>query len=410
MTPLGTCRAERLEAAAPPAFLARCAGEGGLTAGAPAVQADGGEHASVALSKLTGEAEMTTQLTTHLQTEQIGGLSRRSLVQALAAGTAASVATPSLAEPTAVLAEATSADYLRDPTRWGSAEVAALFPGFKHIDIRTKGAVIRLRHGGSGPPLLLLHGNSQNHATWFGVAARLAERYHVVLADLRGYGDSSLPDPGPNHINYSSPVLAEDMFDVMDSLGHQRFFLAGHDRGARVSHRMCLDRPDRIMKVSILDVLPAYHAWTNLNMKSALNSWHWQFLAQPEPFPDTLISAVPAEWFLKRRGYDRQLPKVVFDDYIRCFTKKTILGSCRHYRANATIDFETDTAEKDRRIVTPLLVLWGTRGAPPTQEYPTVWRRFASNLVDAQPLPTGHALQVEAPDRVYDHFIKFFTA
>ena len=137
MTPLGTCRAERLEAAASPAFLARCAGEGGLTAGAPAVQADGGEHASVALSKLTGEAEMTTQLTTHLQTEQIGGLSRRSLVQALAAGTAASVATPSLAEPTAVLAEATSADYLRDPTRWGSAEVAALFPGFKHIDIRT---------------------------------------------------------------------------------------------------------------------------------------------------------------------------------------------------------------------------------------------------------------------------------
>jgi haloacetate dehalogenase len=200
------------------------------------------------------------------------------------------------------------------------------------------------------------------------------------------------------------------MFEVMDSLGHQRFFLAGHDRGARVSHRMCLDHPDRIMKVCILDVLPAYYTWSNLNIKSALNSWHWLFLAQPEPFPDTMISAVPAEWFLKSRGYNTQLPKIVFDDYIRCFTKKTIVGACRHYRANATIDFETDTAEKDRQIVTPLLVLWGTRGAPPTQEYPTVWRRFASNLVDAQPLPTGHALQVEAPDRVYDHFVKFFTA
>src|SRR5712664_4236181 len=173
------------------------------------------------------EAEMTT----HLKSEQIDkGLSRRGLVQALAAGAAAaSVATPSLAQQTPVLAEATSADYARDPTRWGSAEVAALFPGFKHLDIRTKGAVIRLRHGGSGPPLLLLHGNSQNHATWFGVAARLAERYHVVLADLRGYGDSSLPDPGPNHINYSAGVLAEDIFDVMDALGFQRFFLAGHD-------------------------------------------------------------------------------------------------------------------------------------------------------------------------------------
>ena len=351
-------------------------------------------------------------MTPHLQSQQTEeGLSRRGLVQALAAGAAAaSVATPSQAQQTTVLAEATPADYVRDPTRWGSAELAALFPNFKHLDIRTKGAVVRVRHGGSGPPLLLLHGNSQNHATWFGVAARLAERYHVVLADLRGYGDSSLPDPGPNHINYSSGVLAGDMFDVMESLGHRQFLLAGHDRGARVSHRMCLDRPDRILKVAILDVLPAYHVWTNINMKSALNSWHWLFLAQPEPFPDTLISAVSAEWFLKGRGYDRQLPRIVFDDYVRCFTNKTIVGACRHYRANATIDFETDTAEKDRKITTPLLILWGTRGAPPTQEYPTVWRRFATNLVDAQPLPTGHALQVEAPDRVYDHFVKFFTA
>jgi haloacetate dehalogenase len=350
-------------------------------------------------------------MTTHPQSERIQeGLSRRSVVHALSLAAAASVATPLLAQQTALLAEATSADYVRDPTRWGRAELAALFPGFKHLDIRTRGAVIRLRHGGSGPPLLLLHGNSQNHATWFGVAARLAERYHVVLPDLRGYGDSSLPDPGPNHINYSSGVLGGDMFDVMDSLGHQRFFLAGHDRGAHVTYRMCLDQPDRIMKVCILDVLPSYHAWTNLNMRSALNAWHWQFLAQPEPLPNTLISAVPAEWFLKSRGYDKELPKVVFDDYVRCFTNKTILGACRHYRANATIDFETSMAEKDRKMTPPFLALWGTRGAPPTQEFPTVWRRFASNLVDAQPLPTGHALQVEAPDRVYDHFVKFFQA
>ena len=343
-------------------------------------------------------------------TEAKEGFSRRGFVGALAAGAAAVNTAPAAAEQSAVIAEATSEDYVRDPARWGSPEVAALFPGFKHLDVRTKGAVIRLRYGGSGPPLLLLHGNSQNHATWFGVASRLTERYQVVLADLRGYGDSSLPDPGPNHINYSSGVLAADMFDVMGSLGHQRFFLAGHDRGARVSHRMSLDQPDRIMKVCILDVLPSYHTWTNLNMRSALNSWHWLFLAQPEPFPNTLISAVPAEWFLKSRGYDKELPKVVFDDYVRCFTNKTILGACRHYRANATIDFETDMAEKDRKIALPLLILWGTRGAPPTQEYPTVWRRFASNLVDAQPLPTGHALQVEAPGPVYDHFIKFFKA
>ena len=149
------------------------------------------------------------------------GMGRRDPVQALsAAATASVVATPSSAQQTMALAEATSADYIRDPTRWGSPEVAALFPGFKHLDMRTRGAVIRLRHGGSGPPLLLLHGNSQTHATWYGVAAQLAKSYHVVLADLRGYGDSSLPEPGPNLINYSFRVMAEDMIEVMESLGH----------------------------------------------------------------------------------------------------------------------------------------------------------------------------------------------
>src|SRR3984957_5028777 len=137
------------------------------------------------------------------------GLSRRGLVQALAAGAAvAGAATPALAQQTAVLAEATSADYVRDPTRGGSAEVAALFPGFKHLDIRTKGAVIRVRHGGSGPPLLMLHGNPNNHVLWYAVAARLSQHYHVVLADLRGYGDSSLPEPGPNLVNYSFRVMS----------------------------------------------------------------------------------------------------------------------------------------------------------------------------------------------------------
>jgi len=339
------------------------------------------------------------------------GLSRRGLVQALAAGSAAAgVAAPAAAQQTAVLAEATPDDYARDPTRWGSAEVAALFPGFAHLDMRTKGAVIRLRHGGSGPPLLLLHGNPVNHVLWYGVAARLAERYHVVLADLRGYGDSSLPEPGPNHVNYSSSAMAEDMIDVMAALGHPRFFVAGHDRGARVCHRLCLDQPDRVIKVSLLDVLPTIYVWANVNMKWALNNWHWAFMAQPEPFPETLMSAVPAEWFLRtRRGGGAQPPKVVFDEYVRCFTKKTITGSCRDYRANATIDLEMDTADKDRRIAQPLQILWGTRGAPPTDEFPTVWRKFASNLIDAQPLPTGHFLQEEAPDRVYEHFVNFFT-
>jgi len=350
-------------------------------------------------------------MTTHIPSGQLqDSLSRRGLVQALAVGAAAGIATPASAQQSsAVLTEAAPEDYVRDPTRWGTAEVAALFPGFKHLDMRTKGAIIRVRHGGSGPPLLLLHGNPNNHVLWYAVAAKLAQRYHVVLADLRGYGDSSLPEPGPKLINYSFRVMAEDMIEVMENLGYQRFFLAGHDRGARLSHRLCLDHPERVMKLCLLDMLPNYHVWTNANRNWALNTWHWLFMAQPEPFPETLMSAVPAEWFLKSRGGARNPPKIVYDEYIRCFTKKTIYGSCRDYRAGATIDFEMDSADKDRQIGMPLLILWGTRGAPPTDEFPTVWRKFASNLVDAQPLPTGHYLQEEAPERVIEHFVKFFV-
>ena len=135
------------------------------------------------------------------------------------------------------MSEATPADYARDPTRWGSAQVAALFPGFKHVDMRTKGAIIRVRHGGSGPPLLMLHGYPNNHVLWHAIAARLSQRYHVVLPDLRGYGDSSLPDPGPNLVNYSHRVMAEDMIDIMAQLGHQRFYLLGHDRNRKRPER-----------------------------------------------------------------------------------------------------------------------------------------------------------------------------
>ncbi len=351
-------------------------------------------------------------MTTCPPSERIeAGLSRRGLAQALAATAAAGVASPSSAqEHTDVLAEATAADYVRDPARWGSPEVAALFPGFKHLDMRTGGAVMRLRHGGSGPPLLLLRGNPINHVTWHAMAARLAQHYHVVLADLRGYGDSSLPEPGANHINYSFRAMAQDMVEVMEKLGHQRFFLAGNDRGARTSHRLCLDHPDRVMKLCMLDNLPNHHVWTNISKRWVINNWHWSFLAQPEPLPETLLSAVSAEWYLRTRlSTRRPPPKVVFDEYVRCFTRKTIAGSCHDYRAGATCDFEMDVADKDRQIAMPFLLLFATRDGPPSQEYPTVWRKYASNMVDAQPLPSGHYMQEDAPDQVHDHFVKFFT-
>jgi haloacetate dehalogenase len=351
------------------------------------------------------------------------GVNRRHLFQAAAAGAAVSggvIASPVLAQqqPAAAPTVASAADYALDPTRWGSAEIAGLFPGFHHLDMRTSGAVIRLRHGGSGPPLLLLHGNPENHVAWHKIASRLAKNYHVVLPDLRGYGDSSLPEPGPNHINYSFRAMAQDMVEVMEQLGHRQFFLAGHDRGGRTSHRMCLDHPERVMKVCLADVLPNYFVWTNITKAWVTGTWHWAFMAQPEPFPERLMSAVPAEYFLKSRmtirggtGLDFLTPAVL-DEYVRCYTLKTITGSCRDYRATATCDFEMDTADKDKQIEMPAIVLWGARGQSParSKEFLDVWKKFAKNLEYGEGMSCGHYMAEEIPDMMYDKFTEFFAA
>jgi len=342
-------------------------------------------------------------------------LSRRHLVQAIAAGAAVAGAIPSSAGAQAARSDAlVTADYLNDPHRWGSSEVAAMFPGFKHLDIKTSGATIRVRHGGSGPPLLLLHGNPESHVCWHKVASRLAQRYHVVLGDLRGYGDSSLPEPGANNINFSFRAMALDMVEVMEQLGYRRYFVAGHDRGGRTTYRMCLDHPDRIIKAAIMDVLPNYYIWTHTTMTWALSSWHWLFMAQPEPFPERLMSAAGPEFFLRSRmlirggtGVDFISP-VAFNEYVRCYTLKTITGSCRDYRAAATCDFEMDTADKDRKVAPPLLVLWGARGPDRSTDFLGVWRQFATNVV-GEGLPSGHYIQEEVPDRVYQHFTEFFV-
>jgi haloacetate dehalogenase len=254
-----------------------------------------------------------------------------------------------------------------------------------------------------------------SHVSWYKIAARLSQNYHVVLPDLRGYGDSSLPEPGANHINYSFRAMAQDMVEVMDQLGYARYFAAGHDRGGRTLHRMCLDHPERVIKACMMDVLPNYHVWTNTTKGWALASWHWLFMAQPEPFPERLMSAAGAEFFLRNRMAIRGgtglgfLTQTAFDEYVRCYTLKTITGSCRDYRATATCDFEMDTADKDRKIATPALILWGARGPERSDEFLNVWRKYAAN-VNGEGLPCGHYMQEEVPDLVYRHFTDFFMA
>ncbi len=307
-------------------------------------------------------------------------------------------------------------DYERAPNLWGSANVASWFPGFRHLNMTTSGAVIRLRHGGSGPPLLLLHGNPQNHVAWHRIAAPLAQHYHVVLPDLRGYGDSSLPEAGPDNINYSFRAMAQDMVEIMDQLGHRSFFLAGVDRGGRVAHRLCLDHPDRITKVCLMDVIPNYYVWTHPTKNWVINTWHWAFMAQPEPFPERMISAVPAEFFLKSRMTIRGGTGIGFfdpaamDEYIRCYTLKTISGSCRDYRATATSDFAMDTADRDRKIDMPAMIVWGARGQPPerAQEFMDIWGQFASRIEHAEGFNCGHYIAEEIPDTLYQRFLQFF--
>ena len=294
---------------------------------------------------------------------------------------------------------------------------SGLFEGFEARWVRTNGADIFLRHGGSGPPLLLLHGNPQSHACWHKVAGRLATKFHVVAADLRGYGDSVGPiDGGADHVHYSFRTMARDQVDVMTALGHDRFFLAGHDRGARTAHRLALDHPDRVRKVALLDILPTRYVWGHPSREWTLNSWHWSFMAQPDEMFERMIAAIPAREFvlrhLGRSGKPAFFDERAVAEYVRCFTHRTIHGSCEDYRAAAGIDLEHDEADyrAGHNIEAPALVLWGSRshtGMFYDGNQLAIWREVARDVTGG-PLDTGHYLAEEAPLAVIDAFERFF--
>ena len=296
-----------------------------------------------------------------------------------------------------------------------------MFEGFETKDIDTAGARIHLRHGGKvgdGPPLLLLHGNPMTHVSWHLIAPKLAKDFHVVAADLRGYGDSTAPEPLEDYSNYSFRAMGQDMLEVMESLGHKEFFLAGHDRGARTAHRMALDHPDRIQKVALLDILPSHHVWANADAAWAKKSWHWVFQIQPAPFPEEMMSAVPAEWYMEKKlskpgiGLDF-MSKESFNEYVRCFTKKTIIGSCADYRACATIDFDLDDADfkAGNKIKPPTLAIWGAKShtGKVWGDCLEIWQKYAESVTGG-PIDCGHYVPEEKPADVYDSFIKFFSS
>lgn len=290
-----------------------------------------------------------------------------------------------------------------------------IMPGFTRTEIETSGARICLRHGGKGPPLLLLHGNPLTHVAWHKVAPRLAAHFTVVAADLRGYGDSSAPPEAEDHANYSFRAMAQDQVEVMAALGFRQFFVAGHDRGGRTTHRMCLDHPDKVLRAAILDIVPTLDMWAAMDKDAAISGWHWPFMAQPADFPERMLASVPADWFMRKKLLKLtdnlgHIPPEIWAEYIRCFNEKTIRGSCGDYRAAATIDCDLDRADLDRKLAMPLLVLWGERSS--------VGRRFADPLanwraravdVRGQALACGHYVNEEQPEAVCDHFMRFFV-
>jgi haloacetate dehalogenase len=290
------------------------------------------------------------------------------------------------------------------------AQPPRLFPGFTAQHITTSGATIHTLRGGSGPPLLLIHGYPQTHVEWHKIAGRLAQKFTVVMTDLRGYGDSSKPADGENHANYSKRAMALDQVEVMRALGFDRFAVVGHDRGARVTWRMCVEHPGAVSKAVVIDIVP--EPYSRVTRQFATEYFHWFFLIQAAPFPETLIGN-SAEFYLRSRFLRQNAASGVFTDaaiaeYLRCFKDPAAIhATCEDYRAGATIDLEHNAQDGDRKVTCPLLVLWGERGTvgrlEPVME---IWRQKATN-VTGKALPGGHFLPEELPEETLAALLGF---
>ena len=288
-----------------------------------------------------------------------------------------------------------------------------MFEGFEKISVKTSGAVINAVRAGNGEPLLLLHGYPQTLAMWHLVAPRLAEHFTVVAADLRGYGSSSKPEGGADHAGYSKRAMAQDQVEMMQRLGFDQFFLAGHNRGGRVGHRMALDHPERVKKLAVLDIVPTRTMFAQVNQYLATVYYHWFFLIQPFDLPERMIVADP-EFFLRnffsRLGADTLAPEAVAE-YVRAFRDPAVIhASCEDYRAAASIDLEHDAAHLAAKVACPLLVLWGAKGRIAQMfDVLTTWRERATD-VRGRALPCGHYVPEEAPEETLHELLAFFRS
>ncbi len=297
------------------------------------------------------------------------------------------------------------------------------FAGFERFDERdfdVAGMRIHARVGGdpAAPPLLLLHGYPQTHVIWHKLAPRLVDRYHVVCPDLRGYGDSAKPPGTANHANYSKRAMAADMVGVMRALHHERFALVGHDRGGRVAHRLAVDHPGAVERLCVIDISPTLTMYDRTGFAFAQAYWHWFFLTQPSPLPETMLAASAPHLlrgFLGGLGSGGLAPFTpeALAEYERCWaTPEGLHASCEDYRASAGIDLEHDRASDTAgvRVRCPTLVLWGERGVVGRLFTPIAdWQAKCDAPVSGKSLPAGHFIPEEAPDAVLRELDSFLS-
>jgi haloacetate dehalogenase len=297
------------------------------------------------------------------------------------------------------------------------ADIDDLMAGFEPHWISTSIGKVFARTGGSGPPLLLVHGYPQSHVMWHRVAPALAEHFTLVMPDLPGYGWSAAPAANPDHTPYTKRAMAAVMIEVMEAVGFVRFRLAGHDRGGRVGYRLALDHPGRVEALAVLDIVPTYAMWHGMDRHLAMKVWHWSFLAQPHPFPEMLIGKAPVEyldWKMASWTKDKSLEvfdRRALDHYRLCFSDPSrIHASCEDYRAGQTADLADDEADRatGKRIACPVIALWGAAGIPSESGPLAVWREWA-NDVAGEAIDSGHFLCEENPAATSRALIGYFA-
>lgn len=283
----------------------------------------------------------------------------------------------------------------------------------------TRGARIALRTAGrpNAPALVLLHGFPQTGLLWRRVAERLAEHFHLVMPDLRGYGQSSHPVDTPDHAGMSKRALAQDVVDVADALGIEQFGLCGHDRGGRVAHRLALDHPGRVQRLCVIDIAPTLDMYERTDMAFASAYYHWFMLIQPAPLPERLIGGMARDYLLATLGGWGSaglghIEPQAFAEFEQCFCRpENIHSACEDYRASAGIDLDHDRENRARgqRVACDMLVLWGARGVVHRLFDPlALWRAACSARVSGEALPAGHFIPEELPEVTAEALMRFF--